>query len=466
MPFQDPTSTSRKAAPRRPSARRMGRLPLALAAIAFFASFAACAVSTEETSDIEQHDRIKPEDDESLGFLLVNLPQADKPVEDFSITFELERKINDDYTPEHRPVELEIGTPNRLKARTGHVRLCWKTAAASCLFQQYVGKFTIEKKKTTSIDLSLVTLKYATALTQPAPSDLGPVPALAMPTVRVHWPGHSMIENERVPHAFSSAWDGSGAMYAPVAPGDFLFESGPWSNDFYKNAPRLQVNPGTVHTIDIPRAHPEIPLAATYEIVPPVRELPDAFDRGVTNPGPPRYAFLLTASDYEPVYETGPQVDDAWAQNWQGTNYYVRLPNGAGYKDGGRRVENMKIVSRDTTTRTTIYSTTKGGRYELMVNEWFSIPLTPRFDAGKTKRIQLRRIDVDDVRITTESGETKMVRGSFHVEVPKGNGWERVGRFAVGTNQGIDVPPGRYRVVIDYMTDEGLKSQSHDLDLR
>lgn len=67
------------------------------------------------------------------------------------------------------------------------------------------------------------------------------------------------------------------------------------------------------------------------------------------------------------------------------------------------------------------------------------------------KELKLGRLDVDDVSVAMPDGSKKTVRGSYRVL--------RDGRDAISfrpsTNTGIDLPPGKYKVVVEYPTSAG-----------
>jgi hypothetical protein len=123
----------------------------------------------------------------------------------------------------------------------------------------------------------------------------------------------------------------------------------------------------------------------------------------------------------------------------------------------------------DTTVKVFPFEASEGANhYELVVN---NVPMTLALKPGDTKTIQLERLDVDDVEITKETGETYMARGTWQLyRQGTNNSWLPITMrqdcsngagqaVTFPTNTGIDVLPGTYRLVISYTTGEGAKTQ-------
>jgi hypothetical protein len=75
--------------------------------------------------------------------------------------------------------------------------------------------------------------------------------------------------------------------------------------------------------------------------------------------------------------------------------------------------------------------------------------------AGPTD-IKIGRLDVDDVEVTMPDGTKKAVRGSYRVLTADGTA--DVLRVRPATNTGVDLPPGTYKLVVEYKTSAGTMS--------
>ncbi|MGE0402516.1 MAG: hypothetical protein AB7T06_37790 [Kofleriaceae bacterium] len=130
----------------------------------------------------------------------------------------------------------------------------------------------------------------------------------------------------------------------------------------------------------------------------------------------------------------------------------------------------VKLPENDVTTAKVLpFPSTDVTQHELVVSN-ISTPLA--LVPNQTLDFYVKRIDVNDVRITRENGTTYLVQGTWKVERkvgPSPTAWEPVkptpcnGPFP--TKSGIDVPPGTYRVTINYETGEGPEQQEHVLTL-
>lgn len=119
-------------------------------------------------------------------------------------------------------------------------------------------------------------------------------------------------------------------------------------------------------------------------------------------------------------------------------------------------------------------------RYELVVNN-LVLPLDLK--AGESRSVYLKRLDVNDVRVTASDGTTTYAKGTYSVSYDDGGVWRglylvggawsngipcavvTVGRGSFPTHTGLDVLPGKYKVVIEWTTAEGAKSSEHLITL-
>jgi len=78
----------------------------------------------------------------------------------------------------------------------------------------------------------------------------------------------------------------------------------------------------------------------------------------------------------------------------------------------------------------------------------------PLGDLGKGPLdFKLGRLDVDDVDVTMADGTTKKVRGTYRVMNAAGTAAVVSSTFS--TNTGIDLPPGKYKLHVEYPTSAG-----------
>ena len=69
----------------------------------------------------------------------------------------------------------------------------------------------------------------------------------------------------------------------------------------------------------------------------------------------------------------------------------------------------------------------------------------------------LGRLDVDHVAVKRPDGTTEKVEGSYHVMAVDGvtsiiDGW-------YPTNTGLDLPPGTYKLIVNYPTSAGTEGR-------
>lgn len=102
--------------------------------------------------------------------------------------------------------------------------------------------------------------------------------------------------------------------------------------------------------------------------------------------------------------------------------------------------------------------------FEVVVN---NVPMAVTATPGATTKIDIQRIDVDDVTVTTETGATKKVPGTYTLFRQVAASWVQMDivqrsagcdgiigpSYAVfPTQTGIDVPNGTYKAVVTYST--------------
>jgi hypothetical protein len=109
--------------------------------------------------------------------------------------------------------------------------------------------------------------------------------------------------------------------------------------------------------------------------------------------------------------------------------------------------------------------------YELVVNNQLV-----KFDvaSGETTTLKIKRIDLDLVTVTEESGKTYTTEGTAVINRKNSDTgeWESM-RYPSGsslypiaftTEVGLDVPPGIYQVLVTYQTKEGKQTKEYVID--
>jgi hypothetical protein len=95
-----------------------------------------------------------------------------------------------------------------------------------------------------------------------------------------------------------------------------------------------------------------------------------------------------------------------------------------------------------------------------------AIPLTLSPAGGAIATLALGRVDVDDVDVATNTGSTT-VKGTYRLyKITQKNGQDVVSTRPITqcpTSTGIDVVPGRYKLVVDYQTVETGVKQTVDI---
>ncbi len=95
-----------------------------------------------------------------------------------------------------------------------------------------------------------------------------------------------------------------------------------------------------------------------------------------------------------------------------------------------------------------------GSRKTVALLPCFSGEIAIPFNAvgGGPNTFALGRADVDDVALTQPDGTTKMVRGRYRIQTPGG---QDVLTIQPETNSGVDLPPGTYKIIVEYRTTAG-----------
>lgn len=426
---------------------------------------AGCAgASDEQTSETEQADRIDPKDDENLGLLLVEAPAA-LPALDYT------------YSVDYRNQAATVGDPLRITAGTGCIRV-------QSRFQQHPETcgIAIERRKTTKVGLAALLVNYDASEAGTLVRDFGPTPKLTItgplgadgsPTAQTR--PRSVLVNQAVLGMGQNVhyWRGDQSVPAVTLPGGYAFSLGlPILDDVKRD-----IAPGAIETVDL--TPPE--RRVTIEVQAPVREFPNAPAAKCESE---RRQFLVwreTSDNFERgVINSGSAEPAAYDQK-RPSDRMSRYSEARGIKafhnfeisDSARKAGEVARY------RAFPFTAEEKAQYEYVVNGLRQM-ITAK--PGETQRVIVKRIDVNDVEVTRENGSTYMVKGTYQVFrendeqnwLPlkhvasqyndcSGDATTQASTFPTAT--GVDVLPGKYKIVISYRTEEGNRTQEHVVDL-
>lgn len=212
-------------------------------------------------------------------------------------------------------------------------------------------------------------------------------------------------------------------------------------------------------------------MRATLKIVPPARVVfPDAH----LQPG--------CMGAVNPVYVT-------WREKPLPTTATSKMPvwiydAGRTDKSGATFAINHTLVDSLRAAMIPFFPTQDGQKfliYDIALN---NVSFSVSAKAGDVVQIPLKRLDVNDVRVTREDGSTYMAPGKFQLFVEETdpnsgakawrqiytvglcNGTNAIAYRDLSTKTGVTVFPGVYRLSIDYKTEEGMKRTDMQVDLR
>jgi hypothetical protein len=382
------------------------------------------------TASASTQDVITPIDEENLGYLLVSAPSSAPSVAPYQVRMRT-----------NGSGEVTLGTPKRLLAGPTCLALdspLFSGALSDCGIQ-------VTARQTTRYALSGLRLFWSH---EGLESTFGP-----RAEFKITGPGGAVNPNGPTQPVQGPAL--AGAYKAELFPSDLFVDSPPleWTlaRDEIKDV-----------TIDFGR------LNANVVIEYGARVLPDAPLRcsGGSN------AYLVWRDLYHLPYAERVNL-------WQPT------PEQAANGSPGGYMREYRHVSRERQLEYRVFPLKdSGSRYELVLN---NVPLVLQPERGHETRVVLKRIDVNHVRVTRENGSAYEARGTYEIHradpaqagqwirvaVPAASQWscplesdrrtDDYRSFPTGT--GLDVLPGYYKVVVNYVTEEGPRSQQFLLDL-
>lgn len=432
-----------------------------MSSFAFFAvgsiALGACTVATEDTSEIESPDKIKPVDSETLGTLLVHRPPAGS-VMSFVV------RVDGEVVAPETATRVVEGTHVLELAYEGDD---WKGLAQP---KSVYRRIEVKRKQQTRVDLSAMTFGYSA-------SDLaeGDLNVLTPTSFKL------IVDNKPFPHDCATRrWKCTSGNYdcvqwTPTGCWDWTIHS--YSiKSWHDTKDDCQAACGN-NSIYGPRnatcTQPEDKVCDQDDMA----TLVDTSDlRGVWS-GSSSSSLALLEGSYTVTTSSGTVgvslSPGAFQVVSQGSSSAARgdlvvtppsdreLPNARPDEllltlDGSGR--NKMVV--DTRSAYTV----KAVGFDNVAETNLTATLGPRsmriaLRDGQAASLNLGRIDVDDVLVTRENGTTYEARGRYTVTcITDGTD---VGSFS--TKTGLDVLPGDYRVDLTYSTEEGPKSQTFRL---
>jgi hypothetical protein len=283
------------------------------------------------------------------------------------------------------------------------------------LFQDRFSTIIINPKETTEFDLSGMKLFFKTGAQSTTDVDFGPTAQLTIAPIGPRYP------RTPKPFPFKSGWGLSGDGKTPLAvfPGTYEFS---WNIKSSLDKIEKKIGAGEMAEIDL--TPPD--KRGTLKIHLPTAELP--------NPAP-----LNRKEEINSTYITGsldPKANRIPITDWKKTE--------------------LKAFD---------------GIYYFVVNH---VPSQFIISPGKTRDLKLGRIEVDHVKVTDEQGKEKFVQGTYYAmqEFASGDYYakfktpgssEERNEFPTGT--GINVSPGRYKVIVAYETELGPRTNVYYIDI-
>jgi hypothetical protein len=376
----------------------------------------------EEVETSEHAKRVEPTDDENLGYVQVEAPSA--------ATVDVVSRSAVSYQTKdlQSTTSLKIGEASRLRAGAGRVHVNGDLIGGST-------PVDVVQAKTAKVMLAGAQLTF-----DPAPLE---------------------VDFGRKAVAMIRRTNDLGALEAGVVRESGLYLLLPGAYEFAYSSPN-EMNVRTIDALAVTSktfaagaitsaALKPADVRATIVIKQPVRDFPDAVpgDTGAAYPNCHQRSLVIV------------QRADQTATDWS-----------------TGQVHSSRVLANDVAHSLRVFPFTpnEAAHYELVVN---NIPVVVDAKPGQKTAVTLERIDVDDVAVTTEKGETRKVRGTYQLYREVGGSWSLVeiadrkaGCDNIANSQwshfftktGIDVPSGKYKVVVSYDTaEQGNKSKEYSV---
>jgi hypothetical protein len=414
---------------------------LSLSLLALLASTAACtAGSGDDAESSEDAYKVKPTDGEDLARLLVATPSG----------WTLPVNPADDATVTYRNAGFVLNTTQRLNFGEGVLAVASKFDVTL-----NAGNVPLATGTTTTYKLGSIEPKYDAAKLA---RDFGPAPAL---NVFYAAPGNqeAQVYGQSRAHA-ATFWSGAPARPLLAPAGDYRFS---WSLPILDDKTKaLKDGEKASVTLTPPERRATIVVKK-----PAARELPDI-------PTPQCHLPTQTFVVHRRVANDAGQYGEPASYDQRNTSFNANQAIIGGYTHYANAYDQATSwaalpMKADTTLKVFPFAASEGtNHYEVVVSN-VAMPLSLK--PGDTKTIQLERLDVDDVEVTKETGEVYNVKGNWELyrEGPNAS-WVPVTfradcsnsagtQISFPTGTGLDVLPGKYRLVIRYTTGEGPKQQ-------
>ncbi len=404
-------------------------------------SVAACTAPSEPDSDSSNGDlHVKPTDSENLGRLTVTTPPG----------WVLPVNPADDATVAYRSSAVPFDVAQRLNQGDGTIAFTGK-------FDRQLVSQNVPIAKGANVTYGLGSFKATYDPTTTLVRDFGPKPALK---IFFTAPGNQEVQAYGTNNSYPAFWNGSPTRAALAPPGSWRFSWGLPVLDDVKH----DLASGENAALSLQPAEKR----ATIRIKKPSsRDLPN----------PPASCHVAAQEilvqrnrdNSNGQYGEPPSYDQRQTQQPAG----VAIQDGYMYYASGEGIVAWAAVplANDTDVRVFPFVATEAPmHYELFVSN-LGIPIA--LNPGDTKTIQLERLDIDDVAVTREDGTVYNVKGTYQVfkQGAAGSWVPLTSRTDCGagaaaqatwpTGTGIDVPAGAYRVLVNYTTAEGAKTQDN-----
>ena len=395
----------------------------------------------------EGEKRIKPTDSENLGRIQINWPQG----------WQVPVNPAQDATAAYRGSNIAIGTASRLKEGDGCVGL------SSGLGNGQECGVGITKGKLTSFDLSAIKPTADLSNNGKLAVDFGPKPWLQITRqgamLQVGGQSDVVVWSDQNRTAINGLLARQNGVIA--FGGSYVFS---WQLPIIDPIKKT-IARGDNQTVDLNPAE----RRATIHVAAPKRELPNA----VATCSTPNRNFI--------VQRKLANQTNAYSEP-DGYSQRSATEGGTPGYNGAEGIVAWRSVPLDKDMDIRVFPFAESEapmHYEWIVNG-VVIPIDAK--PGQTSNVSIQRLDVDDVEVEKEDGSTYTVRGTYQVyrqgpnsswipitqntsQYSDCSGYAGRGTWTPPTGTGMDLPDGTYRLVINYNTAEGPKTQDQTITL-
>jgi hypothetical protein len=379
-------------------------------------------------------DEINPTDSENLAKLKVTQPSMQGQPQPYT------------YSLTYRNAGIAIGQEYRLVKGPGQLQI------TNTLFDQGFAFVNHELVTgTNEVKLAAFTARWDRSANSPVAVDFGQKAQLSATMINGQPNTTRRLLNPQA-NAAVGALDGTESQPFVIFSGDYTIGFGA----AILGEQTQTFAPGQFKRLDL--TPPD--KRATLRVHAPARSFPHP----TAQCEPPNRNFLVQRN--KPVPTMSQQAEPWSGSNPSYTNAYFGIVAQQSYP-----------LAQDLTVRMLPFLATEAPmHYEYVVNN-MAMPLD--LQPGQTQDLYVKRIDVNHVLVTREDGTTYTQPGYYRVWRDVNGLWQPVklmsgdsncynvtaGRDAFPTRTGIDVLPGKYKVVISYSTADGAKTQEHILTM-